>query len=96
MKNEMADCSVYVAVNDYNLLRRYASTGNVIIQTPRKYAPSPFAEAQWRDIGILNGGTYYMGLLADPVNGWSLGFKKNLIAKYPKLVDLAKKIQNWC
>ena len=56
----------------------------------------PFAEAQWRDIGILNGGTYYMGLLADPVNGWSLGFKKTLIEQYPKLVDLARRIQTWC
>ena len=96
MMNKTTDCSVYLAVNDYNLLRRYASTGNVISNTPRKYASSPFTEAQWRDVGVLNGGTYYMGLLADPVNGWSLGFKKTLIEKYPKLVNLAKRIQNWC
>ena len=94
MTNKMTDCSVYLAVNDYNLLRRYASSGNVIKNNPREYGVSPFAEAQWRDVGVLNGGTYYMGVLADPLNGWSLGFKKDLIEKYPKLVDLAKRIQN--
>ena len=96
MKSKTADCSVYLAVNDYNLLRRYASSGNVINKNPRKYGLSPFAEAQWRDIGVLNGGTYYMGLLADPVNGWTLGFKKNLVDQFPKLVDLAHRTQNWC
>ena len=96
MERELAECSVYLAVNDYNLLRRYASSGNVVNNAPKMFGPSPFAEAQWRDIGILNGGTYYMGLLADPVNGWSLGFKKTLIEQYPKLVDLARRIQTWC
>ena len=96
MERELAECSVYLAVNDYNLLRRYASSGNVVNNVPKMFGPLPFAEAQWRDIGILNGGTYYMGLLADPVDGWSLGFKKTLIEQYPKLVDLARRIQTWC
>ena len=96
MEREVSDCSVYLAVNDYNLLRRYASSGNVMSTTPLTHGKSPLAEAQWRDIGVLNGGTYYMGLLADPQNGWSLGFKKSLILRYPKLVDLAKRIQTWC
>ena len=97
MKSKVADCSVYLAVNDYNLLRRYASSGNVINSVPVTYAPSPLAEAQWRDIGVLNGGTYYMGLLADPENGWKLGFKKKtLFDQYPKLVDLARRIKAWC
>ena len=96
MESEVAECSVYLAVNDYNLLRRYASSGNMVNNEPKMFGASPFAEAQWRDIGILNGGTYYMGLLADPINGWSLGFKKTLIEQYPKLVDLARRIQAWC
>ena len=53
MTNKMTDCSVYLAVNDYNLLRRYASSGNVIKNNPREYGVSPFAEAQCRDIGVL-------------------------------------------
>jgi len=96
MQSNVADCSVYLAVNDFNLIRRYASLGNVSQTTPNMHDPSPFAEAQWRDIGVLNAGVYYMGLLADPANGWSLGFKKDLLSQYPKLVDLTRRIQSWC
>lgn len=96
MKSPRTDCSVYLSVNDNNLVRRYAATGDVVSGSPLRYGPSPYAEAQWRDIGVLNAGIYYMGLLADPENAWSTGFRKDFLIKYPKIVDLARRIQIWC
>ena len=73
--------SVLLSVNDYNLLRRYV-------------ARSSWVEAAARDVGVLNAGALYMGLLADPHHSWQMGFKATL--KRPALVSLALEMGAWC
>jgi D-threo-aldose 1-dehydrogenase len=65
--NNGADCDLVLTVNDFNLVRRYGSDES-----------GAFPLAQERDMGVINAGAFYMGLLADPLNSWSLGFKKDL------------------
>lgn len=89
-----ADCSVVLTVNDYNILRRYGAEGNCIGDSAAK-GPATFAEAQARDIGVMNAGAFYMGLLADP-QAWQEGFRSQVGADYPKLGDLATRMKAWC
>lgn len=61
------NCDLVLTVNDFNLVRRYGSDPS---------GAFPFAHEH--DIGVINAGAFYMGLLADPKNSWSQGFKKTL------------------
>jgi len=61
-------------VNDFNLVRRYA-------------ADDLFPRAEQDNVGIINAGAYYMGLLAAPKTSFTEGFKIKL--DNPQLVDLA-------
>lgn len=74
-------CEIVLTVNDYNILRRYASE-------------EQFELANSKGIGIMNAGCFYMGLLANAETGWSHGFLNTL--DQPKLVALAQEIQEWC
>ena len=44
-------------------------------QTCRYVASTSWADAAAADVGILNAGALYMGLLADPDHSWQMGFK---------------------
>jgi len=74
------DVDVVLAVNDFNLVRRYAET-------------ELFPIARERDIGILNAGCFYMGLLAEPQTSWSEGFKVTF--DKPELMDVALRMESW-
>ena len=54
-----------LSVNDFNLVRRYGPEGS-------------WTDAAEAGAGILNAGVFYMGLLADPEESWSQGFKSQL------------------
>ena len=56
---------IVLSVNDFNLVRRYGPEGS-------------WLDAEKGGAGILNAGTFYMGLLADPEASWSQGFKSQL------------------
>ena len=73
--------SVILTVNDHNLLRRTV-------------AKTSWIEAHEREMGILNAGVFYMGLLADPINSWKMGFKKNLDRR--QLCEIACDMGKWC
>ncbi len=95
---DSGECSVVLTVNDYNLIRRYAAEGNVLNEgTPEETrGEAPFAICKEQDIGIMNAGALYCGLLADPEGGWDQGFKKDVLLKgYPKSVDLVQRINKW-
>ena len=62
---EHHEAAILLSVNDFNLVRRYAPEESWMM-------------ARDKDVGVLNAGTFYMGLLADPYNSWQLGFKKTL------------------
>jgi D-threo-aldose 1-dehydrogenase len=78
--SDCSDASVLLTVNDFNLLRRFA-------------LQSSWPAAAKHDVGVLNAGAFYMGLLADPRGSWSQGFKKTL--RQPELVSLAREMGEW-
>lgn len=96
------DCSVILTVNDYNLVRRYAATGNKN-GAPAKVSPSSneagsvFEAAQTGGVGILNAGALYMGLLGDPATAWSNGGFLETVVRTHSLntLELAQEIQKW-
>lgn len=55
---EQEDCSILLSVNDMNLVRRYGPQESWI-------------QASEKDVGILNAGAIYMGLLADPYHSFN-------------------------
>lgn len=73
--------SVLLSVNDYNLLRRFGPAGS-------------WQDAEASDVGVLNAGAYYMGLLAAPSTSWGMGFKATL--QQPELAGLAVEMEQWC
>jgi hypothetical protein len=68
------EASILLSVNDFNLVRRYAAEGS-------------WVQAKEKDVGIINAGSFYMGLLADPYQSFEMGFKKTLVV--PELISLA-------
>ena len=74
-------CEVVLAVNDYNLVRRYATT-------------EVFPHTSENGVGVLNAGIFYMGLLADSRSGWKGGFLSTL--EQPRLVELVRDMDRWC
>ena len=84
------DCSVLLTVNDFNLVRRYAASGD------EGEKESPFELAAERDIGVMNAGALYMGLLAEPRVAWNEGFRKEvLVPHYKKVMELALEMEEW-
>ena len=77
----MAD--IALIVNDWNLLRRYASV-NLLPMANRL------------GVAVLNGGPLYMGLLSgeDPKVSFSKGMKENI--NIPEVIDLATEMNEWC
>ena len=74
---------VILTVNDCNLVRRYV-------------LEDIYPTAQSQDVGIVNAGIFYMGLLGGlrPEVSYSMGFKKNL--QKHELVRLANDIYDFC
>jgi len=79
-KTNLAD--IIITVNDWNLIRRYAES-------------ELFPAATRMNVGVLNGGPLYMGLLSgiDPEQSFRQGVKSLL--EVPALVKLAKKVKSW-
>ena len=77
---EEPDADVVLAVNDWNLARRFA-------------ADDLFEAAVEKDVGIINAGCYYMGMLAAPSTSFQQGFKATL--DVPQLLDLALRMERW-
>mmetsp|Transcript_14837 Transcript_14837/g.24796 ORF Transcript_14837/g.24796 Transcript_14837/m.24796 type:complete len:376 (+) Transcript_14837:45-1172(+) len=73
---------IIITVNDWNLIRRYAET-------------ELFPAATRMNIGVLNGGPLYMGLLSgvDPEKSFRQGVKSLL--EVPTLVKLARRVKSW-
>ena len=61
MSRADAHVGVLLSVNDFNLLRRYGASGS-------------WGDAAARDVGVLNAGAFYMGLLACCLCGGIYGF----------------------
>ena len=74
------DAAVVLAVNDWNLARRYA--GDEL-----------FPQCAARGAGVINAGCFYMGLLAAPRTSFELGFKATL--DVPELRALALRMEAW-
>ena len=74
---------VILTVNDCNLVRRYV-------------LENIYPTAQSQDVGIVNAGIFYMGLLGGlrPEVSYSMGFKKDI--QKPELVRLATDIYDFC
>ena len=51
-------------------------------------------QASFQDLGILNAGAIYKGLLADPYHSFDQGFKSTL--EQPELIALCQRISDWC
>ncbi len=83
MKNPSMVADVALIVNDWNLLRRYASV-NLLPMANRL------------GVTILNGGPFYMGLLSgiDPSKSFSEGIKENI--DIPEVIELATEMNDWC
>ncbi len=83
MKDPSMVADVALIVNDWNLLRRYASV-NVLPMANRL------------GVSILNGGPFYMGLLSgmDPQTSFSQGIKENI--DIPEVIQLATEMNDWC
>ena len=82
MKHPANVADIALIVNDWNLLRRYASV-NLLPMANRL------------GVAVLNGGPLYMGLLSgeDPKISFSKGMKENI--NIPEVIDLATEMNEW-
>ena len=82
MKHPSNVADIALIVNDWNLLRRYASV-NLLPMANRL------------GVAVLNGGPLYMGLLSgeDPKISFSKGMKENI--NIPEVIDLATEMNEW-
>ena len=95
------DAGVLLSVNDFNLVRRYGAAAEAgeageagdSAGGAESGGGGSWVDAGRRDVGILNAGAFYMGLLAEPHTSWSQGFKASL--DQPELVGLAQRMSTW-